>query len=101
MFINKRKLKNKIFECINTELHSLKCELDSYADLIKAEMPGYFDDCGDGYEQVVERMVDISSDTRLSERTMKYVHRMKELVAKSEETIKTGKLILSALGLQD
>lgn len=99
--IGKRALKNKILKVVDTRVEELKLEMDCHARFIALEMPDVFGECCGTSMEIMEKLADVSDKMRLSPTVMKHVYRMKELVAKSEEAINTGNLILYALGLQD
>lgn len=99
MFIRKRKVKRVIDQIVENRLDVMKTELFMYINLIKHEMPDDFSE-DMGYIEVLERLTKISKTTQLPSNFMKYIRRMKELVAASEELLNTRKTILSALGLR-
>ena len=99
--IGERALKNKILKVVDTRLEELKLEMDCHARFIALEMPDVLGECCGGSLEITNKLADISSEMRLSSTVMARVYRMKELVAKSEEAINTGNLILYVLGLQD
>lgn len=101
MIIGKRKLRDKILKAVEARVFELKLEMDCHAGFIALEMSDVFEGRYVTSMEITEKLVDISSEMRLSPTDMEHVYRMKELVAKSEEVINTGNLILSALGLQD
>lgn len=98
--ITKRALKKKIWTVADARLDKLKAEIDSYADLIKVEMPEHFTE-DMGCLDVLDRLVEISKSVILPNNVNSYLKHMKLLVARSEETIYMGNAILSALGLQN
>lgn len=100
MIIRKHVLKKEILSVVNVRLDELKAEIDSYADLIKTELPEHFTE-DMGCSEVLDRLSEICEYVRIPENVEVYLKHMKVLVARSEETMYMGKAILSALGLQD